>query len=132
MEREFVTDSDACTLSSRWGVDMVVMEKLLLSAQDFEAETRGAVKIVSGLRTAAEQKALRRKGRPTAPDDVSTHLSCPATGVDISLGLFPTRVQKAIWGRIITMNGLRWGGGGPVDDGGIPIDWQHLDAGPRS
>lgn len=29
------------------------------------------------------------------------------------------------------MNGLRWGGGGPVDDIGIPVDWNHLDLGPR-
>jgi len=30
------------------------------------------------------------------------------------------------------MNGLRWGGGGEVDSGGIPVDWQHADLGPRT
>jgi len=71
-------------------------------------------------------------GRPTAPVALSTHTTCPATGADIRLGFAPTRVQQAIWGRIATMNGLRWGGGGEVDDGGIPLDWQHVDLGPRS
>ena len=40
--------------------------------------------------------------------------------------------MKAIWGRVAVMNGLRWGGGGAVDDGGIPLDWQHVDRGPRT
>ena len=39
--------------------------------------------------------------------------------------------MKAIWGRVAVMNGLRWGGGGAVDDGGIPLDWAHVDRGPR-
>jgi len=108
------------------------MARLSVSAEDYYQETRGAVQIVSGFRTQAEQATLRRRGRPTAPDNLSTHRSCPATGVDIGLGFAPTRVQKAIWGRIVTLNGLRWGGGGPVDDGGIPLDWQHVDRGPRS
>ncbi len=37
----------------------------------------------------------------------------------------------ATWGRIATINGLRWGGGGQVDSGGIPVDWGHVDRGPR-
>ncbi len=108
------------------------MSRLVFSARDFFQETRQNVQIISGFRTAAEQQALGRAGRPTAPDNLSTHRSCPATGVDISLGFLPTRVQKAIWGRIIVMNGLRWGGGGAVDSGGIPVDWQHADRGPRA
>jgi len=108
------------------------MRRVQLSADDFFEETRGTVQIISGLRTRAEQGALRRSGRPAARDDVSTHLSCPATGVDVSLGFAPTRSQKAIWGRIVTMNGLRWGGGGAVDSGGIPVDFGHVDRGPRA
>lgn len=107
------------------------MHRVQLSAQDFFAETRRQVWIISGYRTVQEQERLRRRGRPTAPDSVSTHRTCPATGVDISLGPLPTRVMKAIWGRIVTMNGLRWGGGGAADDGGIPLDWGHVDRGPR-
>ena len=108
------------------------MTRVVLSAQQYTEETSLPVDIVSGFRTRAEQVALGREGRPTAPDDKSTHRSCPATGVDISLGIFPVGAQKATWGRIVMLNGLRWGGGGPVDpDSGIPVDWQHVDRGPR-
>jgi len=97
-------------------------------------ETRTPVWIISGWRTRAEQRALGRSGRPTAPDEVSTHRSCPATGVDVSLGGigFAPGVHKVIWGRIVLMNGLRWGGGGPVDEKGLPLDYGHVDLGPRS
>jgi len=107
------------------------MSRVIHSAGQYEQETRLPVTLISGWRTEQEQRRLGRTGRPAAPDDLSTHRSCPATGVDISLGIAPTRVQKAIWGRIATLNGLRWGGGGAVDDGGIPLDWQHVDRGPR-
>jgi len=107
------------------------MQRVHNSALDFELETGRPVEIISGWRSAREQASLARSGRPTAPDELSTHRSCPATGVDISLGFGPTRVMKAIWGRIAVMNGLRWGGGGHVDDGGIPFDWPHVDIGPR-
>ena len=107
------------------------MRRVVLSAHQYTLETALPVDVISGFRTRAEQDRLRREGRPTAPDDRSTHRSCPATGVDVALGFLPTRVQKSIWGRIAVMNGLRWGGGGAVDEGGIPIDWQHVDAGPR-
>jgi len=108
------------------------MSRVVLSAQEYEAETRLPVTLISGWRTHREQLNLGRSGRPATRDDLSTHRSCPATGVDVSLGLGPTRVQKAIWGRIVTLNGLRWGGGGDVDDGGIPLDWGHVDRGPRA
>jgi len=107
------------------------MRRVVLSAEDFFLETGRSPQIISGYRTRAEQAKLAKRGRPTAPDELSTHRSCPATGVDVSLGALPTRVMKAIWGRIAVFNGLRWGGGGAVDDGGIPLDWQHVDRGPR-
>jgi len=129
--REPLFLEDACELALRWGVDPQTMERVAASADQFFQETRARVEIISGLRTPAEQAALRRSGRPAARDDLSTHLSCPATGVDVSLGFAPTRVQKAIWGRIAVMNGLRWGGGGAVDSGGIPVDFGHVDRGPR-
>jgi len=107
------------------------MSRVVLSAQEYFEETRLPVTLISGYRTRREQRDLGRRGRPAAPEGLSTHRSCPATGVDVSLGFAPTRVQKAIWGRIVTLNGLRWGGGGDVDDGGIPLDWGHVDRGPR-
>ena len=132
MDRERIDPfSDPCAFAERWGVSTDTMERVVLSAQDYTRETALPVHIVSGWRSAKKQERLATQGRPTAPDELSTHRSCPATGVDISLGLFSTRVQRAIWGRIVTMNGLRWGGGGAVDDGGIPFDWQHVDRGPR-
>lgn len=123
---------DPCLLADTWLVDERTIVRLVLSAEDYFAETRHNVWIISGWRSRREQRNLRRSGRPAAPDRLSTHRSCPATGVDVSLGVAPTRVQKAIWGRIVTMNGLRWGGGGEVDPGGIPLDWGHVDLGPRA
>ena len=134
LEHENVTDSNPCALAERWRVALDTMERVWLSAQDFERETGGIrVSIVSGWRSKEEQRRLGRSGRPTAPDGLSTHRSCPATGVDISLGVLASEFMKATWGRITLINGLRWGGGGPVDEkNGIPLDWQHVDRGPRS
>jgi len=130
-EREPLAGADACVLAQRWGVDLDTMTRVVQSAEDYFQETRTDPDIISGFRTRQEQRHLSRTGRPAAPDELSTHRSCPATGVDVSLGFAPTRVQKAIWGRIVTLNGLRWGGGGEVDEGGIPLDWGHVDRGPR-
>ncbi len=132
-EREFVTSSTACALAERWKVSLDTMERVWLSARDYEIESGGRqVWLISGWRSAAEQRRLSRKGRPTASDDRSTHRSCPATGVDISLGPFPTGFLKATWGNLALRHGLRWGGGGPTEpDSLIPLDWQHVDRGPR-
>lgn len=132
-EREFITDSNDCDLAERWTVDVDVMRRVWLSAQRFELETGGRrVEIISGFRTREEQRRLGRQGRPTAPDDLSTHRSCPATGVDISLGFIASQFMKVTWGNVALANGLRWGGGGPVDpDNLIPLDWRHVDRGPR-
>ena len=134
LEHENVTDSNPCALAERWRVALDTMERVWLSAQDFEVETGGIrVAIVSGWRSKEEQRRLGRSGRPAAPDALSTHRSCPATGVDVNLGLLPSEFVKATWGRITLINGLRWGGGGPVDEkNGIPLDWQHIDRGPRN
>jgi len=123
--------SDPCEVSQVWLVDEATISRVILSAQEYEQETGLPVTLISGWRSRREQRNLGRTGRPAAADDLSTHRSCPATGVDISLGVAPTRVQKATWGRIVTLNGLRWGGGGRVDEGGIPLDWGHVDRGPR-
>jgi len=129
--RERLNGGDPCDLAQRWGVDLETMRLVVDSADEFWQETRQDVDIISGLRTRAEQAALKASGRPTARDDRSTHRSCPATGVDVSLGFAPVRIQKEIWGRIAFFHGLRWGGGGDVDEGGVPIDWGHVDRGPR-
>jgi len=109
------------------------MTRVVASAHDFERETGRQAWIISGFRTAQEQADLDRRGRPTARDDLSTHRSCPATGVDVQLGtvpFHPTNEIKQIWGRIVMVNGLRWGGGSQLENG-VPIDFNHVDRGPR-
>jgi len=91
------------------------------------------VSIISGERTVREQDALRRSGRPTADNDKSTHLDCPATGSDLMPQIAVTNVVKARLGAEMVLAGLRWGGGSPVDpETGIPADWNHFDLGPRA
>lgn len=93
---------------------------------------RERVDIISGYRSAAQQADLARQGRPAAPDALSTHRACPSQGADITLGFPVTTAMKATFGRIVVEEGLRWGGGSPVDpETGIPSDWQHVDEGPR-
>jgi len=129
--REVLTDRRDCDIARRWAVSLDTVQRAQMAAADFFAETGRQVSIVSGWRSKAEQRGLSRKGRPTARDDLSTHRSCPATGMDISLGPLPSGFLKATWGRFTLVYGLRWGGGSPVGDGGIPLDWQHVDTGPR-
>jgi len=128
---EIIAQEEVCTLAERWVVMPSVMARLHRSAKEFEEETGRAVWIVSGYRTKTEQDALRARGRPTATENRSTHRSCPSTGVDITLGFGPTTEMKHIWARILFMNGLRMGGGSPLDDDLLPTDWQHVDEGPR-
>ena len=129
--REVITLSDPCVLSEIWGVDVDVMTRVFRAAELYTNFTRSPVWIISGARTRFEQRQLRRSGRPAAPDELSTHRSCPATGVDISLGALPSTEKKLFWGQMAQSNGLRWGGGSEVDSRGIPSDWRHVDRGPR-
>lgn len=132
MTGEVLAGADVCELAARWGVSLETIERVVSTAESYRTETGGKnVRIISGWRSRETQRWLSRKGRPTAPDDRSTHRSCPATGVDISLGLMPTNFMKATWGRLTLVHGLRWGGGGAVLESGIPVDWQHVDLGPR-
>jgi len=129
---ERISLSQPCALSSRWKVDLGVMERVWDSADQMEQETGQVVTIISGARSRAQQLELKRRGRPTADPSRSTHLSCPATGVDVRIGFAPTNAVKVTWGRIVTFQGLRWGGGSRVDPAtGIPSDWNHVDKGPR-
>lgn len=137
--REAITDADVCDLAHRWKVAPDTMQRVWLSAQEYEQQMglkeRGGLRvwIISGWRSRGQQRALGRQGRPTAPDALSTHRSCPATGVDISLGLLASEFMKVTWGRAVFIQGLRWGGGGAVDPKNlIPLDWRHVDRGPRS
>ena len=131
-QREVIALSDPCVLASTWRVDQSIMSRVFRAAELFEMTTRRPVWIISGWRSQFEQRQLKARGRPTASDDTSTHRTCPATGLDVSLGSMPGRDLIAFWGSLVQLNGLRWGGGSSVDADGIPSDWQHLDGGPRA
>lgn len=118
-----------CELADKWTVDVSVVRRISQAAQELPY----GIQIISGYRTPQEQDALRREGRPAADNDRSTHLACPATGVDIwPIGVEPVSMVKAAIGAAMMRQGLRWGGGSAVDPGtGIPSDWNHFDLGPR-
>ena len=120
-----------CEWRDRWGIssDLAVYLTILQ-----ERISWAVLFIISGYRTPEEQEALRRnpQGRPVAPDALSTHLTCPATGADLMLSIAVTDVVKAQFGVQVRLTGLRWGGGSAVDpQTGIPVDWNHVDLGPR-
>jgi len=129
--REKLSERLWCDLAARWGVDHQLIQRVQEAAVQFAAETGRDVWIISGHRTRGEQLQLQREGRPTAPDQLSTHRACPSQGIDISLGPLPVRAMKWTWGRIAILHGLRWGGGSRLDENGLPTDWQHVDMGPR-
>ena len=112
-------------------VDCDVMRKVFQAAELFEMLSRHPVWIISGWRSREEQRQLEKAGRQTASDELSTHRSCPSTGVDISLGPVASRDHIQSWGIIAQLVGLRWGGGSSLDEDGIPTDWRHVDAGRR-
>lgn len=121
-------ESDVCGLVERWGIDDELARRLIAATWRLEFP----VSIISGFRTTAMQDYLRRAGSPTAPNDRSTHLSCPATGADLLPQIAITNVVKARLGTEMHLAGLRWGGNSDKDpDTGIPSDWNHFDLGPR-
>ena len=118
----------ACELVMYWGITTELAHRLERLAMRLEFP----LSVISGYRSPAQQDDLRRQGRPTADNDKSTHLGCPATGVDVWPGVAVTRYVKARLGAEAGFSGLRWGGDSPVDpETGIPSDWNHLDLGPR-
>ena len=122
---------EVCDLQRKWSIAPELANRLWRMAQNIPF----GLTIHSGMRTEAEQDALRATGRPTAPNDLSTHLSCPATGADVRFTLGAANLEKTSqvqFGYFAVLSGLRWGGGGAIDPAtGIPLDWQHLDLGPR-
>jgi len=125
-------ETDICRLSSRWGISVQLALKLKRMARRIPM----GLTIFSGARSPEHQDRLREAGRPAATNSTSTHLSCPATGADVrfTLGAANLELQsRAIFGAEAVSAGLRWGGGGRIDPTtGIPIDWNHLDLGPRT
>lgn len=133
--------TDACELQQVMGVSSGLATKVIRFTELFRNLTGHDVEAISGYRSCRKQEMLGARGRPAAPCDVSTHTSCPATGMDFRLpGLSDTDLLKMQFGNTAVLAGLRWGGGSPerlVRVGGrvigsIPSDWNHLDEGRRT
>lgn len=128
-----MSEDDWCRLAHDWKLDARFAEKIVRFMEQFSFQTSFGIEVISGYRTREEQEQLRREGRPVAPDNLSTHRSCPATGADFRISMLGvTRDVKIEFGHIAHLSGLRWGGGSKLDDQGMPIDWNHLDLGPRN
>lgn len=118
----------ACDLVRRWQIHPLLALRIVGVATALPFP----LAIISGFRTDEQQRRLGASGRPTAPVDVSTHTECPASGADLWPTVAATSEVKATMGLRIVENGLRWGGGSPVDPQNlIPSDWNHVDLGAR-
>lgn len=116
-----------CSWIDKWGLDARLAARLQKMQEQFPTN----LLIFSGFRTRDQQEELERAGRPTAPFDVSTHTTCPATGADIRPDIAWDPAVELTFGLAAALAGLRWGGGSPIDDRGIPTDISHVDLGPR-
>lgn len=123
----FADQVEFCTWTAKWGISVELGRKLQKMQDQFPTQ----LVIFSGFRTREQQEQLDQEGRPTAPFDLSTHTTCPATGADVRPQIAWDPAVTLTFGLAATFAGLRWGGGGPIDDVGIPIDRSHLDLGPR-
>jgi len=127
LRRTIDAGMDSFTLASRWGISCELSTRLIRMS----GRVPFGISVLSGFRTREQQEELGREGRPTAPAGRSTHTTCPATGVDLLPSVAVTDHVKAFLGSAAVFAGLRWGGGSPVADNGIPSDWNHVDLGPR-
>ena len=124
--------TDPADLIEKWGLECNFAYRVAKFIDEAEFALGRDVEIISGFRSRKEQEQLSKEGRPTAPFYLSNHTTCPATAIDISMGFARTREMKLILGHQAHLNGLRWGGGSPLDDDGLPSDWNHFDLGPRN
>ncbi len=132
---ELVGIEEVCALASRWGI-MVDLAWAVVRAQ---GELSFEIWIFSGSRDREHQEAIS-----STPFDRSTHADqevngCPrlSSAVDvqpISPAMRIDDVLTAQMGAALTRQGLRWGGGAPSDDRGIPVanERWHVDLGARS
>lgn len=125
--------TDVCALASKWGISPELASRIVWMS----GRIAGGLTIYSGARTEAQQNQLRSEGRPTAANNLSTHLACPATGADVRMSIGGANYipeEKWQFGTAARIAGLRWGGSDdPTRDArGIPSDWNHLDLGRRA
>ena len=119
-------DTDPCVLARKWLIDIELAERLVCMTYHVPF----SFQIISGWRSRDHQERLVREGKG-ADVHLSTHTSCPATGADLWPIVAVTKNVKAYLGAACTLCKLRWGGGSPLDEDGIPTDWNHVDLGPR-
>lgn len=119
-----------CGWLAKWGLSLELGERL----QAMQSFFPWVLKIFSGRRTPEQQDALRAENRMTAPNHLSTHLDCPtSTGADLIPALAIDQAVQVAFGLAAFKAGLRWGGGSAIDPAtGIPLDWKHVDLGPRN
>jgi len=131
--QHFDEETDACQMAIKWGISLDLAVRLVEMASNIPF----GLTIFSGARTPEHQDRLREEGKRTADNDKSTHLSCPATGADVRMTLGAANLEnrsQILFGQAANIVGLRWGGGSaqdPAKKGIIPLDWNHLDLGPR-
>lgn len=134
-KRDLVTPGTVCEIADRWKVRPNLIHKVVQAQGDLPFD----LWIFSGARSREHQEEVS-----DTPFEISTHANrdrtgCPrlATGVDVqpvSPGVRAIKAAVAQMGAALTLRGLRWGGGAPVDDTGVPVGneaW-HVDLGPRS
>lgn len=114
-----------------WSLSCELAERLIFVARKWNEAATAPIAIISGYRTPERQRELIEEGRPAAPVGLSTHTTCPATGADLRIP-HDSVAFKWFFGATVEAAGLRWGGGSPKDDIGIPSDWNHVDLGPRA
>lgn len=123
-------ETDPCALASKWLISEELARRLVVMSQ--WAGDLGLV-IISGFRTASEQRALiEQPDLFAASVDLSTHTSCPATGADLWTTPTPVRAVKQRFTQAAVFAGLRVGGGSRADSNGIFKDWNHVDLGRRA
>lgn len=131
--REPISELVICELAHDWGIRPELASRIVT----VQGELPFDIWIFSGARSRKEQANYGLAfDRSTHADHDAT--GCPrlATGVDmqpVSPGVRLSRPAVAQLGAAAVRAGLRWGGGAPVDDVGIPVGnerW-HFDLGPR-
>lgn len=132
---EPVSVEQTCRIAERLQIQPILLFKLIRAQQEIPFDLH----VFSGARSRRHQERIS-----ATPFDRSTHANetpdgCArlATGVDVqpvSPGIRSSAAAVAQMGAAFTRQGLRWGGGAPVDDTGIPVGnerW-HVDLGPRA
>lgn len=123
----------ACDIVERWRIEEELAQRVKVLAELFY-DGRVGIRIISGYRSPETQAALLAvPDSAAAPVDVSNHTICPARALDLDPVIEATGPVKAELGRVARLAGLRWGGGAPVGQDGIPVkqEWRHVDLGPR-